>query len=72
LEQLTGGCLEPQALWPFTKVIPPLARLVDWKWPGAGAAAYVPSSLLRYLTFKVFVDLQQIPALNELTLAGMR
>lgn len=61
-----------QALWPFTKVIPPLARLVDWKWPGAGAAAYVPSSLLRYLTFRVFADLQQIPALNELTLAGMR
>jgi hypothetical protein len=45
---------------------------VDWKWPGAGAAAYVPSSLLRYLTFRVFADLQQIPALNELTLAGMR
>ncbi len=45
---------------------------MDWKWPGAGAAAYVPSSLLRYLTFRVFADLQQIPALNELTLAGMR
>ncbi len=32
----------------------------------------MPSSLLRYLTFKILVDLQQIPALNELTLAGVR
>lgn len=61
-----------QAMWPLTVFMPPLSRLLKWKWPGAGAAAYVPSSLLRWLTFKVLVDLQQIPALNQLTIAGLR
>ena len=37
-----------------------------------GAPAYIPSSLLRYITFKLTVDLQQVPALNELTRAGLR
>lgn len=62
----------PWAMWPLRVVMPPLSRLLKWQWPGAGAAAYVPSSLLRWLTFKVLVDLQQIPALNQLTIAGLR
>lgn len=33
---------------------------------------YIPSSLLRYITFKLTVDLQQVPALNELTRAALR
>lgn len=37
-----------------------------------GAPAYIPSSLLRYITFKLTVDLQQVPALNELTRAALR
>lgn len=41
-----------------------LLRLVR---PGLGAPAYIPSSLLRYITFKLTLDLQQIPALDELT-----
>jgi hypothetical protein len=37
-----------------------------------GTPAYIPSSLLRYITFKLTVDLQHVPALNELTRAGLR
>ena len=34
---------------------------------GCGFPAYLPSSLLRYITFKLTMDLDQIPGLNELT-----
>ncbi|KAK9840957.1 hypothetical protein WJX81_002471 [Elliptochloris bilobata] len=40
--------------------------------PGCGAAVYIPSSLLRYLTFKLTWDLQEVPALHELARAAMR
>jgi hypothetical protein len=35
--------------------------------PGWGLPVYLPSSLLRYVAFKLSYDLQAIPALNELT-----
>ena len=40
--------------------------------PGVGAPAYIPSPLLRYVTFKLSTDLHHIPALNELTRAALR
>ena len=38
-----------------------LNRLI---WPGKGSAVYIPSTLLRYLAFKLTVDVQQLPALQ--------
>jgi hypothetical protein len=38
-----------------------------WLRPGLGAPIYIPSSLLRYIAFKLSFDLAQIPGLNELT-----
>jgi len=49
-----------------------LVWALHWIRPGVGAACYIPSSLLRYVTFKLTVDMQQIPALNELVRAGIR
>ncbi|KAK9810435.1 hypothetical protein WJX72_010667 [[Myrmecia] bisecta] len=62
----------PKAVVPFMAVMPALMWLLTRLRPGIGSAAYIPSSLLRYLTFKITVDLQQIPALNELMRAGLR
>lgn len=62
----------PQYLWPMARSAPWLLRTIKRVSPGFGTGCYVPSSLLRYFTFKILVDLQQIPALNELTLAGVR
>lgn len=39
---------------------------------GFGLAMSIPSSLLRYITFKLTVDLAQIPALNQLAKAAMQ
>ena len=39
---------------------------------GQGTAARIPSPLLRYVMFKLTVDLHQIPALNELSRAALR
>lgn len=61
-----------QYLWPLARPAPWLLRNIKKVAPGFGTGCYVPSSLLRYFTFKILVDLQQIPALNELTLAGVR
>ena len=61
-----------QAATPFLWVLPPLVWALHWIRPGVGAACYIPSSLLRYVTFKLTVDMQQIPALNELVRAGVR
>ncbi|DBB06489.1 TPA: hypothetical protein ACH3X1_012041 [Trebouxia sp. C0004] len=62
----------PKAAAPFLWVLPPLVWALHWIRPGVGAACYIPSSLLRYVTFKLTVDMQQIPALNELVRAGIR
>ena len=61
-----------QAALPFLVLLPPLVSALHWMRPGVGAACYIPSSLLRYITFKLTVDMQQIPALNELAKAGLR
>lgn len=53
-------------------ILPPLVWALRVLRPGRGAACYIPSSLLRYITFKLTVDMQQIPALNELVRAGLR
>jgi pimeloyl-ACP methyl ester carboxylesterase len=39
---------------------------------GAAAAVYVPSSMLRHLTFKLAADIVEIPALAELTRSLLR
>lgn len=57
---------------PFLHTLPLVMKLLNRFRPGVGAPAYIPSSLLRYITFKLTVDLQQVPALNELTRAGLR
>ena len=61
-----------QYLWQLVRMAPWLLRSIKRLFPSFGTGVYVPSSLLRYFTFKILVDLQQIPALNELTLAGVR
>ena len=40
--------------------------------PGLGAAVLLPSSVLRFLTFKLQWDLQQIPAMHELARVALR
>ncbi|KAL3139966.1 hypothetical protein ABBQ38_004253 [Trebouxia sp. C0009 RCD-2024] len=62
----------PKAALPFMWILPPLVWALRLLRPGRGAACYIPSSLLRYITFKLTVDMQQIPALNELVRAGLR
>ena len=60
-------CPVPQVVAPFVWVLPVVMWLLRLVRPGLGAPAYIPSSLLRYITFKLTLDLQQIPALDELT-----
>ncbi|KAL4539401.1 hypothetical protein Ndes2437B_g02221 [Nannochloris sp. 'desiccata'] len=62
----------PKVALPFMYIIPVLMKLLNFWRPGVGCPAYIPSSLLRYITFKLTVDLQHVPALNELTRAGLR
>lgn len=57
-------CKHVQAAKPFLWFLPTLIRLNNIFRPGKGAAVLIPSSLLRYLTFKLTMDLQQIPALQ--------
>jgi hypothetical protein len=47
--------------------MPGLMAALSWLCPGWGAPMYLPSSLLRYITFKLTVDLHSIPGLNQLT-----
>lgn len=53
-----------QAAKPFDWFLPSIMWLNNIVRPGKGAAVLVPSSLLRYLTFKLTADLHQIPALQ--------
>lgn len=62
----------PTIALPFYHVLPIIMRFLNAYRPGVGAPAYIPSSLLRYITFKLSTDLHQIPALNELTRAALR
>ncbi|GAB4815151.1 hypothetical protein N2152v2_002197 [Parachlorella kessleri] len=61
----------PKVFVPFMWVVPHIVRIMDWVRPGIGSPAYLPSSLLRYITFKLTMDLDRIPGLNELTRAGI-
>ena len=45
-------------------LLPSLMALNRLIRPGKGAAVYIPSTLLRYLAFKLTVDVQQLPALQ--------
>lgn len=40
--------------------------LLTWLRPGASCPVYIPSSLLRYVAFKLTLDIQELPALQEL------
>ncbi|KAI3435938.1 hypothetical protein D9Q98_001996 [Chlorella vulgaris] len=62
----------PIACEPALLVMPGLMAALSWLCPGRGAPMYLPSSLLRYITFKLTVDLHSIPGLNQLTRAAMR
>ena len=57
-----------QPLWKW--LLLPMQWPRFWKnTPGHGRGVLVPSSLLRYLTFKVVADLPQIPAVSRLLFA---
>jgi len=62
----------PKVAAPFLYILPVVMALLNRVRPGIGTPVYIPSSLLRYITFKLTVDLQQVPALNELTRAALR
>ena len=53
-----------QVAWPAVVLLPPLMALNALVRPGKSAAVYLPSTLLRYLAFKLTVDVQQLPALQ--------
>ena len=53
-----------QVAWPFVWLLPSVMFLNRLVWPGRGSAVYIPSTLLRYLAFKLTVDVQQLPALQ--------
>lgn len=62
----------PSVAMPFLHILPVIMRFLNAFRPGVGAPAYIPSPLLRYVTFKLSTDLHHIPALNELTRAALR
>jgi len=62
----------PSIAMPFLHILPFIMRFLNAFRPGVGAPAYIPSPLLRYVTFKLSTDLHHIPALNELTRAALR
>ncbi len=47
----------PQALRPFKYLMPPIARAADALRPGTGLGLRLPSPLLRYVAFKLSIDL---------------
>ncbi|KAK9810060.1 hypothetical protein WJX72_004140 [[Myrmecia] bisecta] len=61
----------PLAILPFMATLPLMCFLLKKLRPGLGGGCYVPSSLLRFVTFKLAVDVQQMPALKELMRAGL-
>ena len=61
-----------QIAYPFMWFLPPVYWAVQRFRPGLGAAVLLPSSVLRFLTFKLQWDLQQIPAMHELARVALR
>ena len=49
-----------QASWPFIWFLPVIGWVVARVRPGAGAAVLIPSTWLRYITFKLTADLQSV------------
>ncbi len=62
----------PTVARPFLQVLPIVMRFLNAFRPGLGAPVYIPSPLLRFITFKLTVDLDQVPALRDLTKAALR
>ncbi len=59
------------ALW-FIILLPPLVRIWAWIWPKSGAPVFLPFWWLRTIFFKLAVDLQHMPALQQLVVALIR
>lgn len=54
-----------QAALPFIWILPFVVRLVNYWRPGSGAAVLIPSTWLRYITFKLTADLQSVRLLDR-------
>ena len=61
-----------QLAYPFMWFLPPIFWAAQRFRPGCGAAVLLPSTILRFLTFKLQWDLQQIPAMHELARVALR
>ena len=61
-----------QIAYPFIYGMPPLNWLLRKLRPNQGVRVLVPSPLLRAVTFKLFVDMSQIPALQHVFSTGLR
>ena len=61
-----------QIAYPFMWFLPPIFWAAQRFRPGCGAAVLLPSTILRFLTFKLQWDLQQIPAMHELARVALR
>ena len=59
--------------WPFLWFVPPIIQVLRRFRPGTGAGAYIPTSLLRYVAFKLHVDIQKVrrPAPGAWSSAGL-
>ena len=59
--------------WPFLWCVPPIIAVLRRFRPGTGAGAYIPTSLLRYVAFKLHVDIQKVrwPAPGAWSSAGL-
>jgi hypothetical protein len=61
-----------QIAYPFMWTLPTVYWLLQYFRPGMGAAVLLPTSMLRFVTFKLQWDLVQIPAMHELTRVGFK
>ncbi len=61
-----------QIAYPFIYGMPPLNWLLRKLRPSQGIRVLVPSPMLRAVTFKLFVDMSQIPALQYLFSTGLQ
>ena len=62
----------PLAVRPCTWLMPWATALLDKIKPGDGLGLRLPSPILRWITFKLLVDLKRSPALLDLVKAGLR
>lgn len=64
--------LHPQLAVPFLLVLPVVVRVLALLWPGRGGAVNLPFWWLRTIAFKLAVDLQHMPGLQQLVVAIIR